>query len=71
MQKKKFVKLCTRLQSGSRPSKNSGGEFDAELAEYMSTLLKGLRGKRSFENYDFYSELAKELKVQHFFEGLL
>ena len=69
--KKKFVKLCTRLQSGSRPSKNSGGEFDAELAEYMSTLLKGLRGKRSFENYDFYSELAKELKVQHFFEGLL
>ena len=69
--KEKFLKLCDRLQKGTKPSLNSGLPGDSELASYISTLLKGLRGKRGFVKYDFYSEIAKEKNVHHFFEGLL
>jgi superfamily II DNA or RNA helicase len=69
--KQKFIKLCDRLQKGTRPSAKSEIEGDFSLSSYMSTLLKGLRGQRGFINYSFYSEIAKEKNVQHFFEGLI
>ena len=69
--KKKFIKLCERLKKGSRPSKNSGFDGDVELSSYMSTLMKGLRGNRSFVKYCFYKEIAEDMNVKYYFEGLL
>lgn len=69
--KEKFIRLCDRLQKGSRPSANSEIEGDLILSSYMSTLLKGLKGQRGFVNYSFYKEIAKEKNVQHFFESLI
>ncbi|MEY4572219.1 MAG: hypothetical protein RLZ10_1445 [Bacteroidota bacterium] len=69
--RQKFMELCDRLQKGSRPSKTSKCEEDAKLGRYMSSLLNGLRGNQKAIKYDFYSQIAKEKDVIHFFYGLL